>query len=655
MLDLSVSKYGITYHDKGGGSNAVYSIKNRGVTESREIYAKTLSVIKHALGNEKKSVVEKVTSSLGNRNIKKVRLNEKEVSFVLENGKMIKVAVPQNGSEYSSISQIFNESIKTLTFTLHPINKVVDDVVKETKFKKILYLYSSGGGGHVSAKNALRDKRLPKLQENIEKALIDKFGTEKGKKIYEQHFPNYPAFVDYCKAKGLYEEKDVLHDFVGYMGRKGTESWDAAQKSGDVKKQERLAGMQGLTRYVFAPAVFLYTLLTLIRYKPEGVISTQAICNDSILSAIGVYNALFKPGERKNLNLNLYMTDMPTDLSDHFFSTIKKMFQRQKNRLVLHAPQPNDDFSWTVKIGLDKSHVVELKNMELPIRPAFVEAVKKFKKTPFDPTKIQIKINCLEEREMLEGVIGKDAIIGKAPDGVHFVDYELGAKDEAHYIMLGSQPTRSAIYDYIDQYVEMAKNNGGEPLHLFLFSGKYLQDKGAEDCLYKEISAYLKKNKDTLPENLKVVPLSYQNADQMVGLFARCHSVTRSGGGTCMELMVMDEVVNTIMQSSTNAEFDYKKPMRFVHSQLVKGRDAENSIPLWEKGNFYFMRDKFGAKVVTPKTLKDKIGEKEKSDATDNTPEAKASEVLKEKVKSLVNPLIVDHGNLNIAGVSQVA
>ena len=137
----------------------------------------------------------------------------------------------------------------------------------------------------------------------------------------------------------------------------------------------------------------------------------------------------------------------------------------------------------------------------------------------------------------------------------------------------------------------------------------------------------LEKHKDTLPENLKVVPLSYQNADQMVGLFARCHSITRSGGGTCMELMVMDEVANTIMESDKSKDSGYKRPMRFVHSQLVKGRDAENSIPLWEKGNYYFMRDKFGAKVVTPKTLKDKIGEKKDEIANDITTKAKAPDV----------------------------
>ncbi len=641
MGALTVSKFGLASAPKTGVERGVYRLKNKGIGESAELYGKIGALVKIALDNAGEKQRAKLQSGLENRHFKKIKIDEYGVEFVKENGNAVKILIPESARD--PIGEIFTDRIRCLNLRLHTIDKMVDQVVEETNFKKVLYLYSSGGGGHKSAKDAIRDNRLPKLQADIKEALIQKHGKEKGEEMFKFYFPNYQAFVDYALAKGLLEEKDVLLDFVGYVGKKGAESWDEAQKKGDVEKQESLAGKQKLSSVVFAPMVFVRTLLTLIRYKPEKIVSTQAICNDAIISAIGIYNTFFKPSGRKEMKLHLYMTDMPTELSDHFFGTIRSMFKGQKELLVLHAPKANTDFDWEVKVGLKKGQYKELKNMELPIRPAFVQAVKKFQDSPFDPKKLQIKITCKEEREMLEQVIGEKAIAGAKSEGTQFVDYTLGRNDEAHYIMLGSQPTKSAIFAYIDQYIHRAAENSGKPLHLFLFAGKFEKDKKAKDCLYKEISEYLlrKKASGVLPKNLKIVPLSFQDADQMVGFFARCHSITRSGGATCMELMVMEEVSKAIKESGQNP--GYAPPKRYVHSQLVDGRNAEESIPLWERGNFYFMRDLCGAKVVTPETLlgalqdssgQKKTGAKSKTESIANT--------LFEKDSPLLNPLIVE-------------
>ncbi len=635
--DLKVNNYGLTSASIDGADKGIYRIRNKHVDESKELYGNINSLIDVAIKNAGRNQKDAIKAGLKNRLITTIKMNKEGVFFQMGNGIKIQVKLPENTPALTKIFDVFSLSIKSLNLSLFNMDGLVNEVVEDSKFKKVFYLYSSGGGGHISAKNAIRDNRLPQLQEDVKEMLIKKHGKEKGEEYFKFYFPNYQAFVDYAKKKGLFEEKDVLVDFVGKVGKMGADSWDEAQKNGDVPRQESLAGKQYLASVLFAPAVFISALINLIRYHPDKIVSTQANNNDAIIAAIVVYNTFFKPKGSKDLKLHLYMTDMPSELSDHFFAAIKSMFQGQKDRLVLHAPKANGDFDWNIKVGLKKGQYKELSNMQLPIRPAFVQAVKKFQEVPFDPKKLQIKISSKEEREILERVVGEEAISGESSNGTQYVDYKLGENDEAHYIMLGSQPTKSALYEYLDQYVEMAHKNGNRPLHLLLFTGKF--DK--KESLYKEISEYLesKQSEGSLPNNLKVVPLSFQDAEQMVGFFARCHSITRSGGATCMELMVMDEVVKAIKDSGKNP--DYVKPMRYVHSQLVDGRDAETSIPLWERGNFHFMRDLFRAKVVTPYTLRQIVAEAQQEQ--DKMKVMKTSQITKyDPKKTQLDPLMVE-------------
>lgn len=602
MSALSVSNYGLTLD--GNVEKGVYRLKNKGVEESKELYIKIQNLIKEAVNGDSSTLKQKIQSGLENRTFKRIKINASVMEFVEEGGRSVRVSL---NDQKNSLSKLFADKVRNLKLTLHTIDTVVNQVVEETKFKKVLYLTSSGGGGHISAKDAVRDKRLSKLKTNVQKALIRAHGVKKGKEMYHYHFPNSRAFIEYALAKGLMEEKDVLVDYIGWMGRRGAEWWDETQKKGNVETLEFLARNQRLSSVLFAPIIFFHTLFTLISYKPEKIVSTQALCSDAIVSAIAVYNALFKP--KNDLKLKLYMTDMPTEFSDHFFGPIRSMLSSQKNLLKLYTPKSNADFDWKSKAGLREGQYKELSNFELPIRPAFIEAVNKFQHTPFNPEKLQIKISCREERKILESIIYKDCQNPKE-ESVEYIDYKLGASDEAHCIMLGSQPTKNAILDYIKQYVQKAEAMGDKPLHLFLFTGKFEKDKKTT-CFYKELASaiLMAKQLDLLPSNLKIVPLSYQDADQIVSFFARCHSITRSGGATCMELMVMEDVTKVIASSGLG----YIKPRRYVHSQIVKGRDAIDSIPLWERGNYYYMKDYCRAKIVTPKNILKVLGPKSAS------------------------------------------
>lgn len=406
------------------------------------------------------------------------------------------------------------------------VEAVVREVAEKQKFEKVLFLYSSGGGGHISVKNAIRDKSIKTLMEAVKKHLIQTRGEEKGAKIYSQHFPNTKAQNDFLTEKGLIDEQDVLKDYVGWVGKKGAYAWNHAQKTGNIQEQERIAHLQPLASVAFSPIIFIRTLVTLIRFHPDKVVSTQAMSNEAILSAIIIYNVLFRQKTRPKLQLDLYFTDIPTHLANHFVDDIRNMSQNQRDHLVIHAPTPSNDFQWKVKVKVENLEV-----LDLPIRMAFIESVKTFQDTEFDSTHLQLKVSGAEERNLLEQVIGTHAIKSENKEDTHVVNYLLGEKDPAYFIMLGSQPTESAIQEYIKGYIKHAQTHPTQDLHLFLFTGKYKEKKGKANkaaCFYQTLVEQLASMK--IPENLKIIPLSFQDADQMVGLFSRCHTITRSGG-----------------------------------------------------------------------------------------------------------------------------
>jgi len=98
------------------------------------------------------------------------------------------------------------------------------------------------------------------------------------------------------------------------------------------------------------------------------------------------------------------------------------------------------------------------------------------------------------------------------------------------------------------------------------------------------------------PKNLSVIPMSFQKEDVIAPLFYRTDiSLTRSGGQTAMELMSVS------------------KAQIWIHSEAKKqgspisDEDLLKGIPGWEAGNACYLRDKLGAKIVTPHTFAEYI------------------------------------------------
>lgn len=514
---------------------------------------------------------------------------------------------------HSSVDKDLSETIAKLPQTLLVFQRdiVGEKIVEVSKNKNFsnLYLYSSGGGGHKSAKEAEMERDFKSLMEHVKFAIEDngvlsidvdinnKELRKASSLINDERLKNPAKLIEWCEKMGLVKDIDVLHDFLGTVGVWATSQWDQAQKDGDVVKQESLASQQWLSDVFFGPIIFISTLKSLISLKPKQIVSTQAMATPAILLAIKLYNLFFRSKEELEIKLHLYMTDMPTEYAQHFFNSLKRITDFEgKDCLVLHAPKVEEGADWQKLCGLTQERVKELDVHELPVRLEFLKAVKEYQPDLENPS-VEIKISDKQELKLLREVMhyqsGHVCTLGDGEtEGEQFLNYQMRPEDKGTFIMLGSQPTKSAVEEYVQEHVELARENPTTHYHLFAFTGKFQKE---SDCFFKQLTTYIK-NQPNWPSNLRVVPLSYQTSKQLVSLEMGCDTITRSGGGTTMELLVLNEVYKKFPALPVR--------QRWVHAQQIKGRSLENSIPLWEKGNYLSIKKKMNAKVIDPKSFK---------------------------------------------------
>lgn len=477
-----------------------------------------------------------------------------------------------------------------------------------------LYLYSSGGGGHKTAKEAEMERDLVEFMEHVKTDMID---SEKGvlavetemseeelmkgrRLITDERLKDSAKFIDWCKQMGIVKDVDVLHDYLGKVGKWATDQWDTAQASGDVIKQEQLATKQWLSDLFFGPIIFFSTLRSLIQFKPKKIVSTQAQATPSILLAIKLYNLFYKPEAEADVRLALYMTDLPTEYAIHFFDSLKRVTEMGGKGLIdLYVPELDSGTDWETLCGLPAHQVKELNVKDLPVRREFLKAIDEYRPDLENPS-INLKVSDSTELALLNEVLShqsKTAVVmgDQKQKGAQELTYRMDKQDKGTFIMLGSQPTRSAIEGYVQEYLQLARENPQTVYHVFPFAGKYEKEK---ECFYKQLSESLQKEPNW-PSNLHIVPLSFQTPKQLVSLAMGCDTVTRSGGATAMELLVMNEIYKKFP--------NLPKRERYIHAQQVEGRDLVRSIALWERGNFFTLEKKVGAKVIDPKSFRSVI------------------------------------------------
>jgi hypothetical protein len=423
----------------------------------------------------------------------------------------------------------------------------------EPKRKKLLIITSSGGGGLIQA-------AIAKEQEALAKD------------------PNL-----------LIVKKDVLKDWMGSVfGNWCSGVWNRAQIKGNIAELHFFIASQRVFDYFCWPYLFIRSLLILFKENVDAVIDTQPFGTSAMLKAIRIYNKR----RNKQLRLQKVLVDLPTKAATHFFRPIKRL--AKKDRLFLQlttiAPlledgQTAEEF-WQTNCRLSEK---EIHYEDVYVRQSFRKYQNK--KRNGNPFPLVVRFKNQEELSLMKKTFGRGSLKATVKDDeIHF---SLSSKDRLMTILLGSQPSSLATFNYVKKFVQLCseKNAPKTRCHIFVFCSEHQPN---EQSLFKEVAEYVGKLKK-YPGHVTVVPFSFQKDDCIAPLFFRSDlTCTRSGGQTAMELMCVS-TAETWIHSETKKAPEQKEPLSL--SQLLEG------IPGWEAANALYLSKVHQAKVVTPETL----------------------------------------------------
>lgn len=378
-------------------------------------------------------------------------------------------------------------------------------------------------------------------------------------------------------------KRDVLKDWVWkWLGKFSIESWNKAQKKGDVRSQKFYASFHWFFDYITWPSVFYHTLRTLLNEDIDRVIDTQTTSTSAVLSAIRFFNRK----RYKHVVLEKVVVDLPTKKATHFFRPIRSLSKKGKKYLKLRtiAPlleegQTEGDF-WRTHCGLSDS---EIYYEDVNVRKSF----RAYQGKPRTKEKVSLSLRYKTSEElqlMRQTWIKGDLSAAVVGDQVRF-----DIPPEAHVItiLLGSQPARSATINYVNKFIEIAKKlpPNAAPIFIFVFCADHISH---TNSLFQEVANTVQAIKD-FPRLISVVPFSFQEDDVIAPLFHRSDiTCSRSGGQTAMELMAVS-TGEIWIHSETK-----KKTGELTLEELLKG------IPVWESESALYLVKLQGAKLVTP-------------------------------------------------------
>ena len=388
-------------------------------------------------------------------------------------------------------------------------------------------------------------------------------------------------------------KKDLLRDWGGPLGVLGVHMYNWTQRSGSVFLTNILVACNMAAERVFYPLVMIYLLSTLFKNKIDRVIDNQVMNTSCLIKAIRIYNRM----AGKKILLEKVLVDLPTKKYRKILKSIKSLSRKDKKFIRIFTIEPlleeensYEEF-WQKYCAISEKQIVYKKYI---IRESF----KKLQGHPkpagnFD---FGIAFSSEKEKDIMGKCFEKGSIVKKNEEKKNFLSFTIKPEDKLFVILLGSNPSSSAVYNYvkgiIDRVGDFSKKD--ELYHLFVFADKFSDKKESLFYqIYNLISSY-----ENYPENLSIIPMSFQKDDVIAPLFYRSDlTITRSGGHTIMELMAVSS------------------GMKWIHSETRKNHSQEvlsfekllKGIPCWELGNAQYLHEKFGGDVVTPETIYDKL------------------------------------------------
>lgn len=374
---------------------------------------------------------------------------------------------------------------------------------------------------------------------------------------------------------------DVLKDWVwSWLGRFSIESWNKAQKRGDVFSQKFFVSFQKLFDYINWPNSFFHTLAILFREDIDRVIDTQPSSTSAIMKAIRFFNWR----SSKKVVLEKVIVDLPTRKATHFFQPIKALSRKDKRYLklrtippLLEEGQTAEEF-WQHFCGLSESEVhYEDVNVRIPFKNLQGKA------RSSEPISIGFNAKNKEEIHFMLQSFKRGDIQAKLQ--ANEVLFEIPSDVKVVTILLGSQPARAATLNYVKNFIEVAKVLK-KPMYLFVFCANH-----HKNSLFQKVSELVQGVSD-YPSLLSVIPFSFQNDCVIAPLFHRSDiTISRSGGGTAMELMAVSTGEIWIHSEAKS------KSKKLTLKELLSG------IPVWESESALYLLKLKGAKILTPETF----------------------------------------------------
>jgi hypothetical protein len=369
-------------------------------------------------------------------------------------------------------------------------------------------------------------------------------------------------------------EQDVSKDWLGSLfGKIFISIWNTSQINGWIFMQEFQSFIHPLFSIFLTPSIFFHCFKLLMHYDYERVIDNQVLGTKAITNAVRLYNWI----QKKKLIVEKVLTDLPTDYTAHFFTEIKSLNRFERTSIEIYAQEPllygeMAEIFWKRKTGLEMGqiHIVAP-----PLRRAFFN----FPATRDEPLTIPLTI----ENEAAKLRLIKASQIHMHPpvfqDGRG--DVLVQPQDLVFTIMLGSHPSKNALYDYIEGFFNLVRSKEGPIVHVFILSqtGKWIEKRLVDDLVSQIMSHPL------APKRLRFYPISRQDDQVVSKLFNRSNAtITRSSGITTMELI----------QSGLGDIWIHQETPRSILGLRHHG------MVLWEYGNALYLNQKKGARFVSP-------------------------------------------------------
>lgn len=364
----------------------------------------------------------------------------------------------------------------------------------------------------------------------------------------------------------------ILYPFGGKVNK----FWDFNMRHG-TRLMSLLPKLLELTHY---ETFYEKCLSKSLRTKVAGILRENNIT--TIYDAQPIFtnlslNTLADTQKDKTCAYHKILTDLPTHLNQHFLPNIKRIKHRDNVSFKLHAQKPIENSSqdfWQQYCSLNAQQLSD--TFALPVNEEYLTIPEKLDKITVDIPKPLREYYALDYK-----------------DG----QLHIPAQTYVTTLMLGSQGL-SVIPDYVNAYIQQAKNLCGKPRIFFVACSK-------NDQLYQKLEEKILQANihNNLAEHI-ILPLPMQAPSTIAELMWRSQQVVmRPSGLSCLEQLAMRK---TRQQAGQDGEAKI-----WIHAPYTgtlpetENQQAQDDFLIkhsfgYERGNAEYLLATLDAHLVTP-------------------------------------------------------